>query len=97
MQLPRGDINWFRGLAVYVSNGFSVYRQHSNKCGCCKVIVIRICSSSYNFYTFGVYRNPDLSNKSKTFDSLTAMVKVHVVDKKASFLFVGDTNAYHEE
>ena len=27
------------------------------------VIVARICSSSHNLYVFGVYRNPDLSDK----------------------------------
>ena len=44
---------------------------------------------------FGVYRNPDLSD---IFDYLlTPMAKVQSDDKKASFLFVGDVNAHHEE
>ena len=41
-----------------------------------------ICSSSYNFYVFGVYRNPDLSNKIFDF-LLTAMAKVQSVARKA--------------
>ena len=43
---------------------------------------------------FGVYRNPDLS--AKFFTLLTAMAKVESVDRKASFLFVGNVNAHHE-
>ena len=44
---------------------------------------------------FGVYRNPDLSNNILTL--LTAMAKMQSVDRKASFLFVGDESAHHEE
>ena len=43
-----------------------------------------------------MYRKPDLSNN--IFDCLlTAMTKVQSIDRKASFLFVGDLNAHHEE
>ena len=66
MQLLKGEIDRFRGLTVYVRDGFSAYRQRSFECECCKVIVVRICSSSHNFYVFGVYRNPDLSDKILT-------------------------------
>ena len=62
MQLLRGKVDRFRGLAVYVCDGFSAYNQHSYECGCCDVIVDRICSTSHNFYVFGVYRNLDLLN-----------------------------------
>ena len=63
MQLLIGDVNLFRELALYVFNGFSVYRQRSYEYECCEVIVVRICSSSHDFYVFGVYRNLDLSIK----------------------------------
>ena len=68
MQLLRGEVDRFRGLAVYVREGFSAIRQRSYECRCCEVIVVRICSSSHNFYVFGVYRNPDLSKKNMTVD-----------------------------
>ena len=55
MQLHMGVVDCFRQLAVYMRNSFSAYRE----CGCCEVIVVRVCSSSL---VFGVYRNSDLSN-----------------------------------
>ena len=75
----------FRGLAVYVSNDFSAYRQSSYERGCCEVIVVRICSSSHNFHMFSVYQNPDLSDKIFAC-LLTAMAKVQLVDRKEFFL-----------
>ena len=72
MQLPKGNIAQLRVLTVYVCDGFSAYRPLSYTCGCCEVVVLRICNISRNFYVFGVYRNPGLSDK--TFDCLlTAM------------------------
>ena len=96
VQLLRGEVNRFRGLAAYVRDGFLAYRQRGYETGCCEVIIVRICSSSNNFYVFIVYRNPDLSDAF--FDCLlTGMAKVQSVDRKASFLVVGDVNAHHEE
>ena len=83
-------------MAVYARDRFSAYRQRSYKCGCCEIIVVRICSSSHNFYVFGVYRNSDLSDKISDCP-LTAMAKMQSVDRNASFLFVGDVNTHHEE
>ena len=77
-------------------DGFSAYKQRGYKCGCCEVIVIKICSSSHNFHVFGLYRHSALSEK--VFDCLlTAMAKVQSVNRGAPFLFVGSVNAYHEE
>ena len=75
MQLFRGEVVRFRGLAVYVRDGFSAYRQRSYECGCCEVIVVKICSSTNDFYVFGVYRKLDLSDKNLDC-LLTAMAKV---------------------
>ena len=92
----RGEVNQFRGLAVYVCDSFSVYRQCDYECGCCEVIVVRNCSRSHNFYVFGVDRNPDLWGKF--FGSLlTTIAKLQSVSRKTSFLFVGDVSAHHEE
>ena len=63
MQLLSNGAHQFRGLAVYVRDGFSEYRQGSYECGGCEVRVVRICSNSHNLYVFGVYRNPDLLDK----------------------------------
>ena len=50
MQLLRSEVVRYRGLAVCVRDGFSAYRQHGYECGCCEVLVVRICSSTHNFY-----------------------------------------------
>ena len=96
MQLLRDEADRFRGLAAYVHNGFSAYRQRSYRCGCCDVIVAKTCKSSHNFYVFSVYQNPDLSNN--IFGCLlTVISKVQSVDRKAFFLFTGYVNSHHEE
>ena len=64
MQLFRGDVERFGGLAVYVHDRFSAYRQRNYERGCCELIVIRIC---HIFFVFVVYRNPDPSDKILTF------------------------------
>ena len=87
MQLLKDEVDRFWGLAVYVRDGLSAYRQRSCKCRCCKVIVVRIYSSSNNFHVFGIYRNPDLSDKILGC-LLTTIGKVQSVDSKRSLLFV---------
>ena len=47
-------------------------------------------------FVFIVYRNPDISDE--IFDCLLAiMTTVQSVNRKVSFLFVGDVNAHHKE
>ena len=66
-------------------DGFSAHRQRGYEWACCEVIIVRICSSSHNFYVFGVYQNPDLSDK--VFDCLlTSIAKVRSVDRKETFV-----------
>ena len=36
MQLLRGEVDRLRKLAVYVRDGFSVYRHRGYECGCCE-------------------------------------------------------------
>ena len=45
---------------------------------------------------FSAYRNPDLSGKI-VYCLLSAMAKVQSMDRKSSFLFVGNENAHYEE
>ena len=63
MQLLKDEVDQLRGLAVYIREGFSVYKQQSYECGCCEIIVVIICSSGHNFYVFAEYRHPNLSDK----------------------------------
>ena len=92
MQLLRGEVDWVQGSAVYVRDDFSAYRQLGYECGCC----VKICSSSHNFYVFGVFRNLDISDN--IFDCLlTTKAKVQSVDRKAFFMFVADVNVHHEK
>ena len=64
IQLLKGEVDRFRMFALYVREGFPTYRRRSYECGCCEVIVVRICSSSHNFHVFGVHRNLDLSDNN---------------------------------
>ena len=47
MQLLKGEVGWFQGLALNVREDLSAYRQRSYESKFWKVIVIRICSSSH--------------------------------------------------
>ena len=84
-------------LAVYMCDSFSAYRERSHECGCCEVIVLRICSSSHNFCVLGVYRNPDLSDNFFFTVCRRSMAKIPSVESKAYFLFVDEVSAHHEE
>ena len=85
-----------RGLALYVRRGFSAYRQSRFECKCHEIVIVRICSRHHNFYVFCLYRNPHFNDN--IYDCLlTSMASVQSADRKASFIFVGDFNAHHQE
>ena len=64
-----------RGMAAYVRDGFGAFRQPKFECGCCEMLVFRVCGVRQNFYVFSLYRNPDLDNQ--IFDCLlTSMADV---------------------
>ena len=63
MQLLKGEVDRFGGLALYVHKGFSANRQRSYGRKCREVIVVWICINNHNFYVLGVHRIPDLSDK----------------------------------
>ena len=96
MQLLRGGVDRFRRLTEYVRGGFSAYRQRNYECGCCEVIVLRICSTTHNFYVVNVHRNLDLSDNF-FYCLLKPMFKVQSTDRNVSFLFIGDVDAHQEE
>ena len=62
MQLFRSEVDRFRGL-LYTCVKTVRHMDTAVMSMVVLVIVVRICSSGYNFYVFGVYRNPDLSDK----------------------------------
>ena len=65
-------------------------------CGCCKMLVVRVCGLRQNFYVYSLYRNRDLDDR--IYDCLLAsMAAVQADDVRASFLFVGNLNGYHQE
>ena len=59
-----------RGMAAYVLNGYEVFRQHKFECGCCEMLVFRVCGMRQNLYVYSLYRNPDLDDR--IYDCLVA-------------------------
>ena len=94
--LCRGKMPRTRGMAACVRVGYGAFRQHKFECCCCEMLVFRVCGVIQNLYVYSLYRNPDLADR--IFDSLLAsMAAVQAEDVRASFLFVGDLNGYHQE
>ena len=94
--LCRGKMPRARGMAAYVRDGYGAFRQSKFECGCCEMLVFRICGARQNLYVYTLYRNPDLDDR--IFDCLLAsMAAVQAEDVRASFLFVGDLNGHHQE
>ena len=83
-------------MAAYVCDGYWAFGQPKFECGCCEILVFRVCGARQNFYMFSLYRNLDLDDQ--IYDCLlTAMAAVQAVDAHASFLFLGDLNGHHRE
>ena len=84
-----------RGMASYVRDGFGAFRQHKFECGCCEMLVFRVCGVRQNLYVYSLYRNPDLDDR--IFDCLLAsMAAMQAEDVCAFFLFVCDLNGHHQ-
>ena len=85
-----------RGLAAYIRDGYRAFHQPKFECGCCEMLVFRVCGMRQNIYVYSLYCNPDLDDR--IFDYLLAsMAAVQAEDVHASFLFVGDLNGHHQE
>ena len=77
-----------RGMAAYIRDGYGAFRQPKFECGCCEMLVFRVCGVRQNLYVYSLYRNPHLDDR--IFDCLLAsMAAVQAEDVRASFLFVG--------
>ena len=80
-----------RGMAAYVWDGYGAFHQPKFECGCCKMLIFKVCGVRQNLYEFSLYSNPDLDDR--IFDCmLTSMAAVQTENIRASFLFVGDLN-----
>ena len=78
-RMPRG-----RGMAAYVRDGYGAFPKPKFECGCCEMLVFRVCGARQNLYVLSFYRNPDLDGR--IFDCLlTSMAAVQAEDVLASF------------
>ena len=66
------------------------------ECGCCQMLVFRVCGVIQKLYVFSLYHNQDRDDR--IFDCLQAsMAAVQPEDIRACFEFVGDLNSHHQE
>ena len=77
--LCRDGVPQARGMAAYVRDGYGAFRQPKFECGCCEMLVFRVCGARQNIYMFSLYHNPDLDDR--IYDCLlTAMAAVQAAD-----------------
>ena len=77
-------------------DGYGAFRQPKFRCGCCGVLVVRVCGLRQNFHVYSLYRNPDQDDR--IYDCLLiSMAAVQAEDVHAWFLFVGDLNGHNQE
>ena len=94
--LCRGILPRVRGIAAYVRDEYGAFRQPKFECGCCEMLVFRVCGVRQNLYVYSLYYNPALDDR--IFDFLLAsMAAVQAEDVSASFLCLGDLNGHHKE
>ena len=94
--LCRGNLPRARGMAAYARDGYRAFRQPKFECGCCEMLVVRVCGLRQNFYVYNLYRNPDKDDR--IYDCLlTSMAAMQAEDVRASFLFLGNLNGHHQE
>ena len=61
--LCRGKLPRPRGMAAYIRDGYGAFRQLKFECGCCEMLVVRVCGLRQNYYVFSLYRNPDQDDR----------------------------------
>ena len=81
---------------IYVRDGYGAFHQPKFECGCCDMLVFRVCGVRQNLYVYSLYRNPDLDDRI-FYCLLASMAAMQGEDVRASFLFVGDLNGHHQE
>ena len=58
--LCRGKMPQARQMVAYVRDGYGEFRQPKFECGCCEMLVFRVCGVRQNLYVCSLYHNPDL-------------------------------------
>ena len=58
-----GKMPLARGMAAYVWDGYGAFRQPKFECGCCEIVIFRVCGVRQNFYVFSLYRNHELDDR----------------------------------
>ena len=48
--LCRGKLPRARGMAAYVRDGYGAFRQPKFECGCCEMLVVRVCGLRQYYY-----------------------------------------------
>ena len=82
--LCQGRIPLAIGMAEYVQDGCGAFRQPKLECGCCEMLVFRVCGVRQNLCKFSLYHNPDPDNR--IFDYLlTSMAAVQAEDVHALY------------
>ena len=84
------------GMPAFIRDGYGAFRQLKFECGCCEMLVFRVCGVRQNLHVYSLYRNSNLDER--IFNCLLAsMAAVQAEDVRASFLFVGDLNGHNQE
>ena len=74
--LCRGKMPRACGMAAYVRDGYGAFRQPKVECGCCEMLVFRVCGVRQNLYVYSLYRNPNLDDR--IFDCLLASMTTSI-------------------
>ena len=61
--LCQGTLPRARGMAAYVRDGYGAFRQPKFECGCCEMLVVRVCDLRQHFYVYSLYSNPDQDDR----------------------------------
>ena len=64
--LCRGKMPRARGMAAYVRDGYGGFLQPKFECGCCEMLVSRVCGARQNLNVFSLYHNPGLDDRVLT-------------------------------
>ena len=54
-RMPRAQ-----GMAAYVRDKYEAFHQPKFQCGCCEMLVFRVCGARHNLYVFSLCHYPDL-------------------------------------
>ena len=63
VMLCRGKLPRACGMLAYVRDGYGTFRRPKFECGCCQMLVVRVCGLRQNFYVYGLYHNPDQDDR----------------------------------